>query len=134
MAGLQAKLDLMSAALQTERARAGVETGERGVLTDAGAAVDLDGGVDDGERGGRCGDFTRGDRAARHFDAVKIEGVRRLEGQEASAVQRDSTFAESLKDAAVLDERRAERDARFRSLARKFQGSLTHADQTHAVM
>ena len=56
---------------EAEGAGAGVETGERSVLTHAGTAVDLDGGVDDGKRCGRCGPNGTARRLATLMHAVQ---------------------------------------------------------------
>ena len=119
---------------EAEGAGAGVETGERSVLTHAGTAVDLDGGVDDGKRCGRCGHFTGSHGASSEFDTSRVEFVRGLQREQSSAVQRDATLTESLEYCPVFREWFAEGDSRFCSRACEFQRALTHADQSHAMM
>ena len=67
-------MDLVRTVGETERARAGVETGERGVLTDAAPPwIWMAASMTESAAAGAARLYISGDRAARHFDAVKIE-------------------------------------------------------------
>ena len=117
-----------------QRAGVRVEAGQRGVVADAGAAVQLDRPVDDVQRHPRGGDLDRGDLGAGTLGAELVDQVGGLEHQQAGLVDLDPRLGDGLAHGPLLGQRAAEGDPRLGPLDHQRQGALGHADGAHAVV
>ena len=105
---------------QTQRADAGVGFGEAEILAHAGAAMRLDGVVNDLQRHARRRHLDHGDFVLGHFVAGDIHHIRRFETQEPVHLDIDARFGDALFPYRVFGNGLAEGDTRGHPFAHRF--------------
>ena len=119
---------------QPQGAQVGVGHGEREVVGDAGAAVHLDGAVDDLQRDVRGGDLDRRDLGPRFLVADRVHQVGGLEREQPDHLDVDARLGNPVLDVGVVGDRLAEGDPGLGAFAHQLQRALGHADGPHAVV
>ncbi len=127
-------MHFIGAIRHTQHPRVAEQGGEREVVGHAGAAVDLDGLVDNGLGHAGSDHFDLGNLAhgAEHAHGIHLVGS--MQGQQAGLINRDPGIGDNVPVAAQVGQGLAEGRAADGSLAHEGKGPLGGADTAHAVV
>ncbi|VXC79955.1 hypothetical protein PSEUDO9AZ_20004 [Pseudomonas sp. 9AZ] len=127
-------MHFVRAVSQTQGALHGVPVGQREVVGNPSAAVNLDGAVNHFQRHVRCDHLDLGDLTGGNLVTHGVHHVRRVQRQQTCHVDFHARVGDVINVAAQTRQRFAKGGAADGALAHQLQCALGHADGAHAVV